>query len=297
MPIAPFGQGGGANLVAQVGMTPTGGTGTGIPPAAATADAAPPGYIGGIEGLTPAMIAQMVALGTLSEEQAEALRTKLRGQEVMDRGMQGGRNVRGGYVADNPLAMGGKLLRDYKASTDIKGADKAMERIRGEQKDTRSQIADMLGGLFKEPGAESGTEDAGVLAEATGLTAGLAAGTPGAPMKGPAGLPAGADPNIKLNTAPTGVLGGGGGPGSHFQGPTRGGEVQGEPPFQMHPGGEGGPQRQGVNPMQGPTRGGGGQGPMPFQMHPGSSVGDALNGKAGKEESLMAMIQQLLGGR
>ena len=206
------------------------------PPQTAGAFVGPPQSAGAGAGvgvdmnsLTPAMIQQMVALGTIDEEQANILRQRLRSEKQLDSGLKGGYNVRGGFVADNPLAMVGKLLRDYKANKDITGEggfDEREAELRNEQKRSRGDFVSAITGLF---GGGGGGEESPVSQDPRGrgpaMRAGEAAAQAAALRQPQASVPAPSATNgpllSRMNPAPRPP-----GAVSPMQGPTRGGGEQ-----------------------------------------------------------------------
>jgi hypothetical protein len=99
--------------------------------------------------LSPQMIQQMIALGSLSEEQAEALRQKMRGEEMVDSKMPGGHRTQAGFVADNPLSMLAAGLRSHKGAKKRDAADTRMGEIQRQQTDARGVMGEQIGQMMQ----------------------------------------------------------------------------------------------------------------------------------------------------
>lgn len=105
----------------------------------------------GMDGLTPELIDQMVALGTLTEEQAMLLRQRQRAEGLAASQMPGGINTRGGFTADSPLSAMGTMLRQYKGNKDLRGYDEREGQILGEMRQGRGALGDILRNSMMTP--------------------------------------------------------------------------------------------------------------------------------------------------
>lgn len=121
------------------------------PPAEPYSTAVGPEEEAGVGGLTPEFIEQMVALGTLSEQDAEALRQKIRFEGMQGQANPGGIHTQAGFVSDSPLQGLAGIMREYRGRKGAAGAQTEREGIMEKQERARMAAGQAIGNAMRSP--------------------------------------------------------------------------------------------------------------------------------------------------
>lgn len=99
-----------------------------------------------LASLPPEVIAQLVEMGTISEEQAELAQQLKTAETLRYREGPKGRHTRATYVAANPLEHLGDFLQKRKAKKDITRIGEEQEGLRTKKSEGRAAFLDLLRG-------------------------------------------------------------------------------------------------------------------------------------------------------
>ncbi len=99
-----------------------------------------------LANLPPEVIAQLVEMGTISEEQAELAKQLQTAETLRYKAGPRGRHTRATYVAANPLEHLGDFLQKRKAKKDIGRIEGEQDVLRTKKSEGRTAFLDLLAG-------------------------------------------------------------------------------------------------------------------------------------------------------